>query len=143
MKIVVLLAMTLIISCASKVSDKKPDILSAMWMKTLDKEEVILLYGKNYESQNAGVIYKRAESSWPRFAFFFDHDGKVNNQFALLNAIEIDQLKKGLKCSWVDSENKISTGHSVKFSKSGKCDQYNVHYQFINDWGLYEVKWNK
>lgn len=112
-------------------------------VKKLNKTQVIEYYGSKFTNTNEGILYKRAQSSWPQFAFFFDQNEEIVNQFALVDELELEELKTALDCNWKESTTRQSTPHAVYDIKSGICDKYSVKYHFRSDLNLYELRWIK
>ena len=95
-----ILTLLLIAGCASKSKSLSHDLTSEMWLRKMNKNEVIDLYGNNFIEFNGGIYYKYQNLSWPKFIFYFDSNGKNIKQNSLLNKDELVQLKKHLKCNW-------------------------------------------
>jgi hypothetical protein len=143
MKLIIMLSMILSHSCSTGPSSDDSIELIRMWTNELNQDDVIRFYGPDYKQVESGITYQRAKSTWPRFAFFFDKDKKVKNQYALLNRNELDLLKKNLNCSWIETQIKSITPHAIQDIPTGECEKYSVKYEFKKDWGLYEVKREK
>lgn len=138
-----MLVMISFCSCSTRISNDDSIKLTRMWTSELAKTDVIHLYGSDFKQIEGGITYQRSKSTWPKFAFFFDKDEKLTNQFALLDKDELNLLKKHLDCSWKETQTKAVTPHAVHDIPIGECEKYSLMYEFKKDWGLYEIRWQK
>jgi hypothetical protein len=136
-----ILSMILFYSCSTRSLDNESMKLTQMWTSELIKTDVINIYGSDFMKVEGGIAYQRTQSSWPKFAFFFDKDNKVINQYALLDKDELNLFKKHIDCSWKETQTQSVTPHASYDIPIGECERYSLRYEFKKDFGLYEIRW--
>lgn len=131
--------MLLIVGCASKSKDLSHDLISEMWIRKINRNEVINLYGNSFIEFNGGIYYKHQDLTWPKFIFYFDAKGENTKQNSLLNRDELAQLKKNIPCNWEIKEKTKKSAHVVDHLETGFCAKLNVYYEEDPQYGMYRV----
>lgn len=131
--------MLLVVGCASKSNNQPYDLISEMWIRKINKNEVINLYGSGFTEFNGGIYYKHQGLSWPKFIFYFDAKGENIKQNSLLSRDELAQLKKNIACNWEIKEKTRKSAHVIDHLETGSCAKLNVYYKEDPQYGMYRV----
>ena len=144
MKTLILLT-SILMACASKTEHplKKYTSMDYLWMKNSSRGQVIESLGSEYKEEHGGIIYEFSSSESIESGHFFNKAQKLVEQFIFLDEASFLDFKKVIPCSWNDSEEMKSVGHTVYSIKKGSCDKKNISYEFKPGDNRYEVRWKK
>lgn len=140
MKTSLMFTFILMAACAlSPFSQSKEKKMNRMWEEQLTKDEVLKIYGLAFQTVPNGIIYSREDSKIPKYAFFFDHNNVVTDQFAMLDKDDLKKFKSLNKCEWDESEQIKSHSDHTRHNPVGLCKSRRLKYEFKSDFGLFEV----
>lgn len=127
-------------ACAIMPSDSSPNLVTEMWLRKLNRQETIQMYGNDFTEFNDGIYYLHQKSTWPKYIFYFDGKGQNINQNSLLSGEDLKVLKKNLRCNWVSKEKTLRSPHVIHHIETGYCKEMDLQYEEDPQYGMYRVK---
>lgn len=130
-----------VIAACSKTPTSQSDEreMNLMWEKQLTKNEVLKIYGTDYQVVPNGIAYNRVDSKIPKYAFFFDKHDLVTEQFAMLDNDDLKKFKSVNKCRWEEKEHVHNHTDHTRYNVIGLCKTKKLKYEFKSNFGLFEI----
>lgn len=115
--------------------------MNDIWKIKASREKIIKYFGSVFEKVQDGISYNYKDTHFTEMAFFFDKNNKLNDQFAIVDEMDLKAFTSSLPCDWKVLKIKLDQVHIIKEVESGECLNERVKYFFRKEIDSYEIRW--